>query len=107
MPYQTMILALLAEQPMRFQQLRTSQTLRSTAQQLAHDLKTRHQHWIATLQRANPQQTPTQITNAALEIAVEELRTALQNDSPPSDPLPDPISLDHAMAFLRHHTPPA
>ena len=104
MPYTTLILSLLEQQPALYQELRTSKTLLETLNRLAHTLKARHSHWIAALHQKRPDSAPEQIASEALEIALQEVRDTLPTDSPPSDP---ELSLDAAMAFLRRHTSPA
>jgi hypothetical protein len=57
------------------------------------------------LGQARPESKPGQISSEALELAVQDLRDLLTEESPPDDT--EPLSLDAAMAFLRRHTPPA
>ena len=104
MPYKTLILTLLEQHPALYQELRTSRSLLPTLNRLAHTLKDRHADWINALSKQRPGSAPEQIASEALEIALQEIRDALPDDSLQSAPN---LSLDAAMAYLRRHTPPA
>lgn len=107
MHYKTLVLELLQQDPMLYQTLRADRTLRPTLDRTARALKDRHAYWTATLSQKRPESTVEQITGEALEIAVQELRDTLPAESPKDAPLPEPLSLDAAIALLRRHTPPA
>jgi hypothetical protein len=107
MSYQTIMLALLQEDPVLHRELTRSKQLLPTLHRTATALKTCHSHWTSVLRQQQPSSASAQIASAALEIAVQEMRQALPDALPPSDPLTAPFSLDAAMTYLRHHTPPA
>jgi len=107
MQYQTIMLSLLEESPTLHHSLCVSRSLLPTLEHTARTLKDRHAYWISALSQEQPERTPEQIASQALEIAVQEMRDALPAESSPSDSLPEPLSLDAAMNFLRQHTPPA
>lgn len=108
--YKTIVLELIQDQyPTLHERLRASRTLLSTLERYAADLKDRHEHWTAELERQHPTPggQPSRIVAEALELALEEMRAGLPSESPPSGPEAEPLSLDAAMAYLRRHTPPA
>jgi hypothetical protein len=107
MQYKTIVLELLRENPMRYQQLRTERRLMPTLNRTARALKARHAYWIETLVQERPGSDPRQLSSEALEIAVQELGDSLPVESPPNGSAPETASLDAAMALLRRHTPPA
>jgi hypothetical protein len=105
MHYKTIILELLQQRPALHRQLRASRTLLPTLNRYATALKARHDALTHQLAQEKPESSPDQLSGAALEIAVQELRNGLPAESPPSDA--EALSLDAAMAFVRRHTPPA
>ena len=107
MHYKTIMLTLLQQSPALHHKLRTSKQLLPALDRTASDLKTRHDYWISLLSQERPESAPEQITSEAMEIAVQEMRDALPNGSPQILPLPEPCSLDAAMASLRPPTLPA
>jgi hypothetical protein len=68
-------------------------------------LRRKHLAWMETLAPLRPKSDRSQIAGEALEMALEELHQALQQEF--SADAPEPLSLDQAIAFLRRHTPPA
>lgn len=104
MQYTTIILELIQQRPELHQILQTSKTLLPTIQHHAQQLKTRHTQLIETLQQAQPDTSPAQIRSAALEIAVQELQETFQITA---SEIPEELSLDAAMTYLRRHTPPS
>ena len=98
MQYQTILLELFRQHPA------LQRTPLTTLKACARQLKARHLHWTKMLGQQYPGSAPEQITSEALEIALQEVRDALPDDSTPNDP---EVSLDAAMAYLRRHTPPA
>ena len=105
MQYKTIALELLQEQPMLYEQLRSSKRLLPTMDAYAIDLKTSHEAWKERLGQARPGSDPAQIASSALELAIEELRDRLPSESSPNET--EPLSLDAAMNFIRRHSPPA
>ena len=102
MQYKTMVLELLKQRPVLYQQLCQSRTVLPALDRYALALKASHQLWISRLTTARPASVPSQITSEALELALEEFQAALPEPSPASDA---PFSLDAAMEFVRRHTP--
>ena len=106
MPYKTITLGLLEQYP------ELSNTLRNTGKQLkslehyARTLKSRHHYWMDQLDQGRPASDQRQISSAALELAVEDLRQILSADSPPAEDA-SALSLDEVMDSLRRPTPPA
>lgn len=103
MHYKSIVLALLEDQPSLHRQLQAGRTLHQVLQQLAMALSRCHQEWMQTLRSTRPASQPAQLSSAAMELAVQELRDSLQHASDASGPL----SLDAAMEFIRLHTPSA
>jgi len=106
MQYKTMVLELIQARPEMHDRLRKERMLLATMERTARELKTRHEELKELLSQARPGSDPSQIASEALEIALKELENSLPSASPP-DEKSDPISIEDAMAFLRHHTPPA
>jgi hypothetical protein len=107
MLYKTIVLELIHEQyPALHEQLRTSRTLLATVNDNANALKRYHEDWTDRLTQAKPDKHPSQIASEALELAILDLRDNFPSESP-QDEMNDQISLDDAMAYIRHHTPPA
>lgn len=100
MLYKTMVLELLQQHPMLYEQLRTSRTLLPMLNRYATALKTCHVTWMTQLVETRPDSEPCQIVSEALELALQELQDSL----PSNDSLLQPLSLDEAMAFLNRHT---
>jgi hypothetical protein len=105
MLYKTIILELLQQRPRLHSNLRKSRQLLPTLEHLAGRLKTRLEAWKIQLAQTQPGSSETQIASEALEIALKEMEDALPTESP-SDESATHV-LDTAMAYLRHHTPPA
>ena len=105
MQYKNIVLQLLEQYPQLQNQLQTHRQLLPTMETYARDLKTRHEVWKDQLSQAKPDSGESQIASAALEIAIQEMQNRLLYEFPPDDP--ETLSLDGAMAYLRHHTPPA
>jgi hypothetical protein len=106
MQYKTIVLEFLQEyHPLLHDRLRKSNRLLRTVNAYAVDFKARHNAWMDVLRPARPESDPSQISSEALELALEDLRESLQEESSPDGN--DPLSLDEMMAFLRRRTPPA
>jgi hypothetical protein len=105
MRYKTMVLELLQQCPVTYDRLRIHRTLLPTLEDMARELKDRHETWKEFLAQAKPGRDASQIASEALEIALKELTDRLPSEFPPDES--EPPSLDGAMAFTRRHTPPA
>ena len=105
MQYKTIVLELLQQMPELHDRLRENRTLLSTLERLAAELKESHQGWMKQLTPSSPNGSESQISSAALEMALTDLEAALLPASPRDGD--DPPSLDGAMAYLRRHSPPA
>lgn len=103
MQYKTIILELLQQQPELHEQLRATRTLLSTLDQLAIQLRAHHLDLANHLRRQRPQTDATQLSNEAMEIAVNQFEQALATTSVADDP---ETSLDQVMAYIKRHTPP-
>jgi hypothetical protein len=104
MPYKTIVLGLIEQQPELFERLRASKRLLPTIDSHALDLKASHEAWMIRLRESSPHSHPSQIASEAMEFALQELEEALCCASAPAT---DGPSLDEAMAYLRRHTPSA
>lgn len=105
MLFKTMCLQMIQDHPEMYDQLLSNRQLLPTLEMYARDLKTRHEMLKEQLSQANPASGESQIASAALEIAMQEMQNRLLCEFPPDDP--ETLSLDGAMAYVRHHTPPA
>lgn len=99
MQYKTIILQLLRQRPKLHGQLCREQRLLTVVDNLAGELKTRHESWKENLTQAQPAIDPSQVASAAMEIALQETESRLQLACPPNDQ--EPLSLDAAIAFIR------
>jgi hypothetical protein len=105
MLYKTIVLGFLQDRPQIYDQLISRQTLLSTLERYATELKTSHEAWKEQLQQAKTRSSPSQIASEALELALEQLESRLPPELPTDATEPPP--LDSAMAFITPHTPPA
>ena len=80
MPYKSIILALLEQDPLLHDRLRRERKLFSTMNACAVDLKRRHTAWMDALWAARPESDPSQLTSEALELALDELRASLREE---------------------------
>lgn len=103
MSYITIILGLLEQRPLLYEQLRRDRQLLPALNRLARDIKSSHTAWQAELARIRPDSPPLQLRSEALELALAEL----ENEIPFSltEEEPECCSLVDAMAFLRRPTP--
>ena len=103
--YKTIVMALLERFPEARDRLRGMGTALELLDSLAAELRESHLDWKARLRERWPGSAEFQIASEAMELAVRELsdRLSCATDSDADGPL----SLDGAMAYLRHHTPPA
>ncbi len=75
-----------------------------TLEYYARELKTFHEAWMEMLSQVMPDIAPAQISSEALEMALTDLEDRLSAGSHQDGS--EPLSLDAAMAFIRHHTLP-
>ena len=103
--YKTMCLQMIQDRPAMYDQLLRSRTLLPTLDQYAMQLRTSHLEWKELLSQARPGSSESQTASEALEIARKEVADSM----PPAYPADEDetFSLDAAMTYLRHHTPPA
>ncbi|MHC5544921.1 hypothetical protein ACYOEI_42340, partial [Singulisphaera rosea] len=101
MQYKTIMLELIQDRPKLHRQLQASRTLLSTLDRYASSLKSRHAHWTGQLIRAGLAKDPLVIASEALELAIEEMKSALPSGATPSGSDSEPPSLDAAMSYLR------
>jgi hypothetical protein len=104
MQYKTIALALIQAQPELYEELRGSKRLLPSMDAYALELKASHEQWKEQLSRENPGSDPRQTAAEALELATQDLQARLPSGSPRDEA---ELMIDGAMAFLRHHTPPA
>jgi hypothetical protein len=105
MQYKTICLQMIQERPEMYEQLLSKQTLLPTLNRYSTQLRTSHLDWKELLSQARPASSESQIASEALEIALKELEDSLPPASPQDED--EMLSLDAAMAFIRHHTPRA
>jgi hypothetical protein len=103
MQYKTMILELLQQRPEIHDLLRRERKLLPTMEHYAQELKSSHEAWKERLLALTPGSDPSQIASEALEMALQELQDRLPAGSHPDNN--EQLSLDDAMAFIRHPTP--
>jgi hypothetical protein len=106
MPYKTITLGLLEQYPELYNTLGKDGKLLKSLEHYARTLKSRHHYWMDQLDQVRPASDQRQISSAALELAVEDLRQTLSADSPTAEDASE-LSLDEAMDSLRRLTPPA
>ena len=78
MPYKTIILELLLDQPELYERSRSSKRLLPSVDAYATELKASHEAWKVRISPANPGTDPAQIVSEAMELAVQELRDRLR-----------------------------
>ena len=105
MPYKTIVLGLIEQQPELHEHLRKSRTMLRAMDQLAIELKESHEALKEQLSQSRPGSDPIQIASEALEIAVAELEEHLASASRLS--ASETFSLDEAMTHIRRLTPSA
>jgi hypothetical protein len=100
--YKTIVLALLQDLPETYNHLCRNRLLLSAVNHWASQLKTRHEAWKERLAQAGPSTDESQMTSAALEMALSELEGSLTSTHPPNGG--EPLPLESVMAFLRDRT---
>jgi hypothetical protein len=103
MQYKTIVLGLLEQNPQMYRQLRKNRKLLPALEIYAQELKTSHEAWKNVLSGKTPDSDPSQVASEALEMALKDLEDHLPSASRRNDR--QAVSLDAAMAFIRHHTP--
>src|SRR5687768_15399535 len=83
--YKTMVLELILERPPLYRRLQRERLLKAMMETHAGTLKVRHQFWKDQLGQASPGTDPQQLTNQALEYALNDLRASLPNESSASE----------------------
>jgi hypothetical protein len=101
MQYKTIILELLKQRPQMHELLRKNRKLLPALEFYAQELKTSHEAWKETLSQAKPDSDQSQIASQAMEMALKDMEDRLPTGSPGDK---EPLSLDGAIAFIRHHT---
>jgi hypothetical protein len=102
MQYKTIVLELLKERKELHEQLRLTRRLLPTLETCSQELKASHETWKDTLAAANPSSDPIQIASEAMELAIKDLEDRLPSVSRAEES--EPLSLDHAMAFVATRT---
>jgi hypothetical protein len=105
MPYKTITLGLIEQQPELHERLRKSRTMLRAMDLLAIEMKERHEALKEQLSRSQADIHPSQISSAALEMAVKELEEHLASASHQSEA--ETFSLDEAMSYISRRTPSA
>ncbi len=105
MPYKTITLRLIEQQPELYERLRASRTMLRAMDLLAIELKERHEALKEQLSRSQTGIHPSQVVSAALEMAVAELEEHLASASRQSES--ETFSLDEAMTYISRRTPSA
>src|SRR5690242_12652907 len=83
MQYKTIMHELIQEFPELHQQLCKRRILLQSIENYARTLKYRHLYWMDQLDQERPASDQRQLSSAALELAVQDLREILSADSPP------------------------
>ena len=104
MQYQTIVLELIQDRPLLQNKLITSNSLLSTTEQLAAELRENHLQILSQLQQAEPNQSSIQHRSEAMEIAVNQLIESLDDNQ--ESEASETFSLDGAMTYIKRHTPP-
>ncbi len=100
MQYKTITLQIIQDRPQLYDQLIRNRTLLPTLERYAEELRDIHHTWMGRLWQTKPDSAASVIANEALELALEQLVSRLPSESPANEN--DPLSLDAAMAFIRH-----
>ena len=103
MHYKTIVLELLKQQPEMYGELIRSNSLISTLNQLASQLRESHLTILDQLTQKEPNQSQLLLKSEAMEIAVSQLQESLQTI--PQSESAGALSLEGAMAYIKQHTP--
>jgi hypothetical protein len=82
MLYHTIALDLLEQDPPLHNRLRRERKLLAAMTACAEELKCRHLAWIGRLKASRPESHPSQLAAEALEVALDELRSSIQQEFP-------------------------
>jgi hypothetical protein len=99
MQYKTIVLEMLKERTELYERLRQERKLLTTMERSARELKASHEAWKEQLRQERPGSEASQISSEAFEMALHELEDRLPPESATND---ETLSLDQAMAFVRH-----
>jgi hypothetical protein len=77
MRYKTIVLELLRQDPTLHRDLQRRKTLLQILEEYAIALRDMHLSWMGQLAQERPGGDPSQISSAALELALQDLRAAL------------------------------
>jgi hypothetical protein len=100
MQYKTIALALLEQQTELYERLRKERRLKGALETCARQLRESQLAWQERLTEQQPQSNPAQIASEAMELATQELIGLLPSVEKAG--VDSPLSLDAAMASLRH-----
>ncbi len=89
MHYKTIVLELLQQDPALYSELQRRKTLLQTVEEHAMALRDMHLSWKGQLAQKQPGSDPSQISSAALELALQQLRAALPLASAPTAETPE------------------
>jgi hypothetical protein len=105
MQYKTIVLLFLREQrPEVHRRLKQKRRLPRYLTAYARFLKTKHEAWKDALShQVELGRSLDQISMEALELAIEDMDSALRMEFPPEGSEDEALSLDEAMAFIRRH----
>lgn len=99
MQYKTIVLEMLKERTELHEQLKKERKLLTEMERYARELKAGHEAWKAQLLQDRPGSEASQISSEAFEMALKDLEDRLPPESAPDG---ETLSLDQAMAFVRH-----
>ena len=105
MQYKTIALELIQDRPKMYDQLLSTRKLLSALELHANELQAIHQAWMERLRQMKPHSDASQIASEALELALEQMERLLARASLMDET--ESLSLDAAMAFIKHPTSPA
>ena len=102
MQYKTIVLELIRQHRKLHERLCQSDTLLTTLDEMALQLRSRHLELIEAFSQQAPGVDPVQFQSPAFEMAMQELEDCLASDSASADS--ETCSLDAVMAYLRKHS---
>ncbi|MEZ6104462.1 MAG: hypothetical protein R3E01_36455 [Pirellulaceae bacterium] len=105
MHYKTIVLELIEQRPRWHEQLKSSNSLLSTINQLAITLRNRHLDLLDQAEATPLQMSPIQHSSEALEKAIAELLEHFPREQEAA--ASDTLDMDALIAFLKRHTPQA
>ena len=105
MHYRSIVLELLQQRPRACERLKKQHMMLEAVNSFGSILKLNHEAIMQQMLEANPGSDPTQIKQAAFEIALSHLEEALPSESDQDGE--ESLSLDQAMAHLLKDSLPA